>query len=215
MSAKNDHLDTLKEIRSLMERSARFISLSGLSGVFAGLFALGGAASVYLYTHKVPFDGQVINYYPYDGAENWGLSYPVFFIVVALTVIAGAITSGIFFTTRRAKKKGLKFWDRSTYRLIVNAAIPLIVGGLFCIGLITHFAFELVAPATLVFYGMALLHASKYTLPDIRYLGMLEMFLGLIGIFFTGYGLELWALGFGVLHIVYGIWMYYNYERGK
>ena len=55
MDKRNEHLETLSEIRSLMERSSRFISLSGLSGVAAGVFALMGAAMVYVYLRMVPF----------------------------------------------------------------------------------------------------------------------------------------------------------------
>jgi hypothetical protein len=70
-----------------------------------------------------------------------------------------------------------------------------------------------VAPATLVFYGLALVNGSKYTLNDIRNIGYLEAGLGVVSMFVPGYGLWFWALGFGVLHIVYGVTMYYKYER--
>ena len=121
--------------------------------------------------------------------------------------------SGIYFTTRKAKRKGQKIWDKTSQRLLLNLAIPLVVGGIYCLQLIRSGNLGLVAPTTLIFYGLALINASKYTLSDIRYLGFSEILLGLIGLIFIGNGLELWALGFGVLHIVYGIVMYVKYER--
>ena len=123
-----------------------------------------------------------------------------------------AVASGIYFTTRKARRKGQKIWDQSALRMLTNLAIPLVVGGIFCLVLYRERQLLLVAPATLVFYGLALVNGSKYTLDDIRYLGFCQILLGIIGLFFPGYGLELWAIGFGALHIVYGLVMYRKYE---
>ena len=214
MDNNERHLETLSEIRSLMERSSRFISLSGLSGVAAGIFALLGAAAVYFYLDLTPFTGGKRAYYVAAATANkWGMNYLTFFFLDAAIVLLGALSAGIFFTTRKAKQKGQKIWDALTKRLLINMAIPLVAGGIFCIGLLSHDLFGLVAPSTLIFYGLACVNASKYTLTDIRYLGICEIILGLIALFFIGYGLEFWALGFGVLHIVYGTLMYFKYER--
>ena len=213
MDKRNEHLENLSEIRSLMERSSRFISLSGLSGVAAGIFALLGAAAVYAYLEMVPFDHQELYYVVAKSSSKWGMSYLQFFAFVAASVLILAVSSGIFFTTRKAKQKGQKIFDKSTMRLLINLLIPLIVGGVFCLTLIRYGSFGIVPPSTLVFYGLALVNGSKYTLDDIRYLGYLEIILGLIAMNYLGFGLEFWAIGFGVLHIVYGTIMYYKYER--
>ena len=213
MDKRNEHLENLSEIRSLMERSSRFISLSGLSGVAAGLFAILGAGAVYAYLDMVPFDHKELYYVVAKSSSKWGMNYLQFFALVASSVLVLAVSSGIFFTTRKAKKKGQKIFDKSTMRLLINLIIPLIAGGIFCLTLIRYGHFGLVAPSTLVFYGLALVNGSKYTLDDIRYLGYLEIILGLIGMNYLGFGLEFWAIGFGVLHIVYGTIMYYKYER--
>lgn len=213
MDSQTNHLETLSEIRSLMERSSRFISLSGLSGVAAGIFALLGAAAVYLFLEITPFSGKKSYYVEAATIEKWGMDYLTFFLLDATFVLVLALGAGIFFTTRKAKKKGQKIWDQLTQRLLINMAIPLVSGGIFCLGLLYHGLFGLLAPATLVFYGLACVNASKYTLTDIRYLGILEILLGLIALFNVGYGLEFWAIGFGVLHIIYGLMMYYKYDR--
>lgn len=213
MNEKQRHLDQLAEIRSIMERSSRFISLSGLSGVGAGISALLGAAVVYWYLGLVPFANKKAYYVFAEHSHKWGMHYLTFFIIVAAGVLLLALASGIFFTTRKARQKGLKLWDASSKRLLINMTIPLVAGGIFCLGLMYNNMFGLVAPATLVFYGLACLNASKYTLDDIRYLGIMEIILGLIALFCIGYGLEFWALGFGVLHIFYGLKMYYKYEQ--
>jgi hypothetical protein len=214
MDKRNEHLEHLSEIRSLMERSSRFISLSGLSGVAAGMFALLGAAMVYIYLGLTPFAHKKMYYVVAESVDKWGMDYMTFFFLDAAIVLFLALLSGLFFSFRNAKRRGEKIaWDALSRRLLISMALPLIAGGIFCLGLIYHNVFGLVAPATLIFYGLACINASKYTLKDIGNLGMLEVALGLISLFNIGYGLEFWAIGFGLLHIVYGILMYYKYER--
>ena len=213
MNKKNDDpLKALSDIRSLMERSTRFISLSGLSGVSAGIFALIGAALVFYYFDVTPFEGRL--YYTINSSNPmWGIPPLKFMVLVAACVFILALCSALFFTMRKAKLKGQKLWDRTSLRLLINMVIPLIAGGLFCLALMKNHEFGLVAPATLVFYGLACINAGKYTLDEIRNLGIAEVLLGLFGMFYPGLGLELWAIGFGVLHIVYGTLMYYKYDR--
>lgn len=197
----------------MMERSSRFISLSGLSGIAAGIIALLGAGAVYWYLEMNPFDQKRAYYLAARSAEKWGLDYVSFFLLDALIVLLLAVSAGIFFTTRKAKAKGHKIWDPLTRRLLINLMIPLVTGGMFCLALFAHGLIGLIAPSTLVFYGLALINASKYTFNDIRYLGICEIILGMIGPFQLGFGLELWAIGFGLLHIIYGTVMYFKYER--
>lgn len=214
MESRTNPSETLDEIRSLMERSSRFISLSGLSGVAAGLFAIIGATLVYIYLDITPFDGKRLYYVEAIHSTKWGMNYITFFLLDTAFILIGAITCGIFFTTRKAKQKGQKIWDALSKRLLINLFIPLATGGIFCLGLFYHGFFGFLAPTTLVFYGLALVNASKYTLNDIRNLGYCEIALGLLSLFFLGYGLEVWVIGFGILHIIYGSLMYWKYERG-
>jgi hypothetical protein len=216
MITQNEHLDDLKEIRTIMERSSRFISLSGLTGVFAGTLALLGALSVYLYQQDY-FLGRYFNRGIFDRSQLLSAaefrSLVVFLLLVAFIVLVLALGFGILFTTRNARRKGLPIWDSTAKRMLINLFIPLVAGGIFCLALLYHHHIYLVAPATLVFYGLALINASKYTLNEIRYLGITEVILGLISIFFAGYSLIFWAVGFGILHIVYGTTMYWKNER--
>ncbi len=212
MNSQKEHLENLSEIRSIMERSTKFISLSGLSGVAAGIAALIGAGMVYLYLDTSPFSHSTHYYVKAEGIEKWGLNYLEFFFIDATLVLLAALSFGFYFTSRRAKQKQQKMWDATSLRLGINMFIPLATGGLFCLALLYHGFIGLIAPSTLLFYGLALVNGSKYTLNDIRNLGLLEIALGLISMVFIGYGLEFWAIGFGVLHIIYGILMYNKYE---
>lgn len=205
MESKNYHED-LSHIRSMMERSSRFISLSGLSGVFAGLVALAGAVYVYFV-----FQRENISYF--EGNRNVfspGLVKEL--SLIGFAILALALLSGYYFTARKSKANNLKIWDKTTQRLLFNFGVPLLTGALFCLGLLYHHLFVLIAPATLIFYGLALINAEKYTLTDVKYLGYCQIILGLLAFFFLGWGLVFWAFGFGVLHIVYGLMMYKKYR---
>jgi hypothetical protein len=212
MKNESEHLETLSEIRSLMERSSRFISLNGFAGVFAGIFALIGAYAAYQHLHLHFFQP---NYYQYsvttEGYRN--ASFYIFFLTDALLVLMASLAVAIALSVRKARKKELKLWDNTGRRLLYNMLIPLVGGGLFCLILIYHGFVGLVAPATLLFYGLALINASKYTFNDIRYLGLVEVGVGLAAAIWIGYGLLFWAFGFGVMHIIYGIILYYKYEQ--
>ncbi len=216
MDTQNEHLKNLHEIRSIMERSTRFISLSGLTGVFAGSVALLGALAVYVF-HREFFFSRYQNrgvFLPEELMSGSELSnFILFSFVDAFVVLALALSFGVFFTTRNARRKGLPFWDATVKRMLVNLLIPLVSGGVFCLILLYHHLIYLIAPSTLIFYGLALINASKFTLDDVRYLGICEIVLGLVAMVFVGYGLVFWAIGFGVLHIVYGLAMYMKYER--
>lgn len=204
MESKNYHED-LAHIRSMMERSSRFISLSGLSGVFAGLVALLGAVYVYFVFQREGIDF-------FDGKRNvFSEDLVRELAIIGAGILVLAVLSGYIFTARKSKEKNLQIWDQTTKRLLFNFAVPLITGGLFCLGLLYHEIFVFVAPTTLIFYGLALVNASKYTFTDIQYLGLCQIVLGLLSFFFLGWGLVFWAFGFGVLHIVYGLVMHKKY----
>ncbi|WP_300685253.1 hypothetical protein [Chryseobacterium sp.] len=205
MDSKNYHED-LSHIRSMMERSSRFISLSGLSGVCAGLAAIIGAVYVYFV-----FQREGISYF--DGDRNiLGPALVKELVLIGAIILVVAVLSGYIFTANKSKKKGLKIWDATTKRLLVTFAVPLVAGGFFCLGLLYHHLFVFIPSATLIFYGLALVSAERYTLPDVKYLGYLEIILGLFSLFFLGWGLVFWAVGFGILHIVYGLIMHKKYQ---
>jgi hypothetical protein len=208
MDKNQEHLNNLAEIRSLMEKSSTFISLSGLSGMSAGIIGLVTAVYVYLRFESLFSPG---GSYTVEPAFSYGTVTSL--IVIAVIVLILTFGAAIFFTSRKAKKKGLPVWNSSAKRLVVNLFIPLAAGGVFCLILLYHGIYGLIAPAMLLFYGLALLNASKYTLNDIKYLGISELTLGLIAAFWFQYSFLLWALGFGVLNIIYGIMMYIKYER--
>lgn len=205
MDSKN-YQEDLSHIRSIMEKSSRFISLSGLSGVFIGIFAILGATYVYFAfkREKIDYFGRYAKVYEFD--------FVLEMVLVAIIVLFFSLAVAVFFAVRKSKQKSLPIWTTSTKLLLVNFSIPLMVGGVFCLALLYHNNAVFLAPSTLIFYGLALINAEKYTYSDIKYLGICEVFLGLTSMFFLGYGLVFWVIGFGVLHIIYGLVMYKKYQ---
>ncbi|MEL6536642.1 MAG: hypothetical protein AAFQ98_14585 [Bacteroidota bacterium] len=207
MKEDQNYQEDLTHIRDIMERSSRFLSLSGLSGVMAGIYALVGAVLAFLILNQREELPQWKRLHPNDPFIAQQMA------VLGIIILVAAVGTGFYLSRRRARKMGVKFMSATGMRLIINLLIPLGTGGLFVLMITYQGYYGLAAPLMLIFYGLSLLNASKYTLPDIRSLGIAEVILGLINTAFIGYGLYFWAVGFGVLHIIYGVAMYQKYER--
>lgn len=202
--------EALREIRSIMDRSARIISLSGWSGIWAGTVALIGAFIGERWLQQPEYKG--IGSTLYASATHFD-SYTVNFIFLGIAVFATAMGGVIFFTQRKAARMGRKAWNNASRMMLAQLFYPVFAGGVFCLLFIYYGCGMFVAPACLVFYGLALLSAGRHTFSDIRYLGMLDVALGCAAMFFPGHGLIFWGLGFGVLHIFYGIMMRGKYDQ--
>ena len=212
MEAK-DYLNDLKDIKSMMSQLTQFISLSGLSGIFAGIYALIGS-----YIGHSLF----LNYYKLLQTAEFSSNHDAYFymkelegniIIIALSVLVLSIITAYFLTVSKAKRLNEKVWNGASKKLILSFSIPLITGGIFGLLLVQNQYWNLVAPITLIFYGLACENASKYTFRDVRYLGITQIILGLICVQYPGFGLYFWAAGFGVCHIIYGGLMYFKYDR--
>ncbi len=208
MKTEQDYIKDITEIRSMMERSTRFLSLTGWSGILAGVYALIGAGIAYM----VFYTDDVMLRYNTIGREEAGDVMIPFFLLAAVVLIF-ALSTAVLLSWRKARKNKEVLWNAAARRLVINLAIPLVTGGVFAFILYSKGYIGLIAPVTLIFYGLALLNASKFTFEEVRYFGVIEIVLGLIATWFIGYGLLFWAVGFGIMHIVYGIYMHLKYER--
>lgn len=205
MEDKDIHAE-LSSIRDLMERSAKFISLSGLSGVMAGVYAFIGAGIGYNL-----LQGEYATLRERHTYNEELLIVKLFVVAVAVLVLS--IGTGIWLSVRKAKRTGQSVWNAGSKRLLINMAIPLVSGGLFTMILVYRGYYGVVAPTTMIFYGMSLVAGSHYTYSGIRSLGILEILLGLLCAVMPGYGLIFWSIGFGLLHIIYGTVMHFRYDK--
>lgn len=193
----NTNIEDLKHIRSMMERSSKFLSLSGISGILAGVIALVGAAVAYMFMQgRIQVTGILL--------------YDLFILAGIVLICAGGM--GFYFSVKKAKKMGSKFWMPVTLQILKDFGVPMVLGGLFCLLLIYQHATHMVAAAMLIFYGLALISAGSRTYKDIKILGICEILLGILAGIFVHNGLLFWSIGFGVMHILYGIIMYYKYD---
>src|SRR5260221_361289 len=125
MNQIDDPARDLTEIRSMMERSSKFLSLSGMAGVGAGCAALAGAAAAWWRRGLR------------EGTE--GAPGPAGFLTAdAVAVLILALGLAAFFTTRRARTDGIAVWSGTTKRLLLALLVPLSTGGIFSLLLWYH-----------------------------------------------------------------------------
>ncbi len=206
MKKEQDYSRDIAEIRSMMERSSKFLSLSGWAGIMAGIYALAGASIAYKIFNFNP--GEIV----YSSTESLPSGLPMV-ILLAIVIFILAIGTAIFLSCKKASQKGEKVWNAASRRLIINMAVPLAAGGILILVLLSKGLIGLIAPFTLLFYGLALFNAGKFTYGDVKVLGVVQIILGLISCWFIEYSILFWAIGFGIVHIVYGIYMHLKYER--
>jgi uncharacterized Tic20 family protein len=204
MNKDQQQLEALQDIRKMMKDSSKFLSLSGLSGIIAGAYALIGAFAVHQLLKTRLNAG-------YEGQTDDNLIFKISLIGIAVLLLS--ITTAYFFSVRKAKKINQKLYDHTSKKVFWSMFIPLAAGGFFCCALLYHDIPLMVSPVMLLFYGLALFNSSKHTVPDIKVLGLLQIGLGLAASFIPEQGLLIWAVGFGVLHIIYGTIVWNKYDR--
>jgi hypothetical protein len=212
MNQQQAHLDAIQDIKKLMERSSKFSALSGFAGVVVGFFALLSIGISYNLLEISPF-GQTS--YLSVLAPN-GIINTKIFNIIALNfgiVLLVSFLTAIWLSNKNAIKKGEQIWDHTSKRMMIHFLIPMFAGGIYCLILFIQNHIALIIPATILFYGLALLNASKYTHDDIKYLGVIMIILGLLASVYLDYALIIWAIGFGLLHILYGSFIYIKYEK--
>ena len=197
----------LASIRTMMERSVKFLSLSGLAGVLAGIYAVIGASIAYWLVYY-PYSPFGIRFFYVNEEQVIGK-----LLITAIIVLILSLGTGYVLSARKAKKLNVNIWNTTSRQLFMNLLVPLVTGGLFILILLSRGYFMIVASACLLFYGLALIMASRHTFEEVRYLGFCEIILGLASALLPGYGLVFWTVGFGILHIIYGSVMYYRYDK--
>lgn len=212
MSQYSEQLKELTHIRSMMEKSTRFVSLSGMTGIAIGLIALAVASIVFIIAKTAPFESPEIFWNFVAGFSGEGTTNSARIALYALAgfALVSSIITGYVFTLKKTKENNVKLWTKTFRLMLINIAIPLAAGGVFCLILINLGLPQMVAGSMLVFYGLALINGAKYTLQDVNSLGLIEIVLGLFTLWLNKYGIEMWAIGFGVLHIIYGAKIYFT-----
>lgn len=208
MNTKQESLQELQQIKKMMERSSKFSSVSGLSGIAAGICALAG-----MWFIVMAMAGWKQKHLGNLNAFRDELTAKL--LLIAFITFAAAAISSFIFIYFRCKKLGIPVFGFTARRVMINITIPLFAGSLFIFRLITTGAYELIAPACLIFYGLGLINSAKYTLSEVKYLGYAQIIIGIINLWILEYGLIFWAVGFGLIHIIYGIIIWWKYEKNE
>jgi len=127
-------------------------------------------------------------------------------------VLVLAFTGAVLLSQRKARKSGHNPWTPVTRRMLASLLIPLATGGLFILLTASRVPACVSASSTLIFYGLAVTSAGKYTFGEVHWLGVLEIVTGMVCLVLPQYTILIWATGFGVIHIGYGLFMHLRYK---
>ncbi|HBS85602.1 MAG: hypothetical protein A2W91_14435 [Bacteroidetes bacterium GWF2_38_335] len=210
MNQKEEQLEALKDIRNLMERSSKFLTLNGFAGVFVGIIAMAGGVITLLWLDNKNMVYE--DFFNVSPSTN-GFSNMYFLFAISGAVLFFSILVSSIMTMSKAKKKNYKIWDATTRKVLFHFFLPMVVGGILCLIFVHKGLFPMVAPFMLIFFGLALISCSKYTFNELKVLGIIETILGLIAAVYLQYGLYFWMVGFGLLNIIYGLFMFFKYEK--
>ncbi|RYE11584.1 MAG: hypothetical protein EOP51_32810 [Sphingobacteriales bacterium] len=206
---EKDLQSELSDLRSLMDRSTKFISLSGLSAMMAGIYALAGIALAWFLIIQSDIELDQYSSVPAEITDKLAIQI----YIIAVVVLVASVLTAVWLTSKKVAKRGEKVWNAARMEVLGKMLTPLIAGGLLMNVFIFKGDYQYVASVSLVFYGLALVAGSYYTLSLIKYLGYFQIVLGLIAAIFPYYGLFFWIGGFGILHIIYGSILHFKYER--
>ena len=203
--------NTINEIRNMMEKSSKILTLSGISAIFVGVYACIAAAVAYYITGGTCCFFAKIPALYLDTHQKLRILW-----LVATLLIILCLATVFILSYRKAKRNNKRFvFDRTARRLLWYFFLPLVVGGVLCLAFIMQDNYAPLVAFMLIFYGTALINVSGYTYSNTRYLGYAEILLGFVNCFMETHHLLCWTLGFGVFHIIYGILFYLKYDRRK
>ena len=197
-------LQSLQEIKSMMQRTSKFTSISGWSGVWVGVVGLLAALVAYFIIFNQEM--QLYGLQP-DNTRDFEL------IILAFVTLVIACVGGFYFMIRKTNKDQEKFITPTTKRILIRFIFVLLIGAAICFCLYRQLSFVYMAPTTLLFYGLVLYNIARDTVIEIKYLAYTEILLGIFSFYFIANGLLFWALGFGLAHVIFGLIMVKKYEN--
>lgn len=175
-------IDNLQFIRETMERSAVFTSVPGYGGALMGATAMGAAIIAYNQSR----------------VENW--------LIVWLVEAVLAFAIGLFALWQKAKNSNVSLASVPA-RKFASAFAPPIIAGIILTALFYYRGFYPFLPCVwLTLYGTAVVTGGAFSVRIVPIVGWIFVAFGAVAAFApSSWGNLLMALGFGVLHIVFGL----------
>lgn len=174
--------DDLHFIRRTMERGPAFTAVPGWGGVVMGVSALAAAGIASARS----------------AAEGW--------LVVWLAEAVVAVAIGIGAMRRKARHAGLPLLSGTGRKFVLSFLPPAVAGVLLTLALYRAGLLGLVPGTWLLLYGAAVITAGTFSVKAVPVMGLCFMALG--GIAFLApptWGDPLLAVGFGGLHLGFGV----------
>ena len=200
--SKKDYLKDISEIKNMMNKSSRFNSLSGISGIATGIYAIIGSLIGYQYVTK--------NNIEISNLDRFHFS--LLFADLVLIIFLSLITS-LIITRRKVKVDGISSGSILTKKMLSNFLIILIPSTIYVLILILNHDFVGAGSLMLFFYGASLINASHNTLEEIKTLGLIEIVLGILIILIPAFAFWIWLIGAGIIHVIFGLYMYFKHEN--
>ena len=170
--------DNLRFIRETMERAGSFTAVPGWGGIAMGISAI--IAAVLAGKEQDP--------------ALW-LRVWIIELIVAMLLASATMTL-------KARRARTSLFMGPARRFAMAFAPPVMVGGVLTWALAWREQFELLPAVWLLLYGAGIIAGGMYSVRVVPIMGGLFFMLGLLALFLPGN--LLLALGFGVLHIVFG-----------
>lgn len=200
------HLENLSELKGILSRNTRFLSFSGLAGVIAGVLALIGQTVAVMYYLSHP---------EIDITKKLAPEHAIVFLTISAAIMILSVGVGYVLTNKNIKKTGEKLNSGLIKNTLLNICLPIAVGGVMCLMAYMQGHNMVIPSYMLLFYGLALFGGSKYSFDDLKMVGSAFILLGMVSYFDPSLSIFTWGLGFGILHIVYGLQIYFQRERKR
>lgn len=174
-------IDNLAFIRETMERSSVFTSVPGYGGMLMGITAI---VAAYIASIQPTI-------------REW--------LIVWLIEASLAFLIGLLAMWQKTKLSNSSLLSTPARKLLLNSLPPFLCGIVITLGLWRFGIFEIMIPIWLLLYGAAVVTGGSYSVKAVPIMGWCFLAVGTIAFFVpTAYGNLLMAIGFGVLHIVFG-----------
>lgn len=174
----------------------------------AGIY---GLLAAYIAIFQLDFDPILLQSIGYTSGEAFAELRAMMVLAALLLVLS--IGTAAWMARRKANKQGEVVWTAASRRLLTDLAVPLLTGGLLLLAFTWLGAFSLLLPISLVFYGITLYQAGPVIYTALRILGLLNLALGFLALLLPEHAMLFWAAGFGLLHIIYGLFIHFRYEK--
>jgi len=174
------------------------LSLHGKTGVIVGIFSLLFIYFIQYFTGEFSHSNGIFSVLPISFVEVILVGISIIFILISYLLV-------VFINKRRRKKHHLTGWEVSSKKIRLTFLIHIIIGGILLFFYLKYGYLKYIIPTSILLYGVACIIVNKFTIGKTNILGVFFLINTVISFLAPNYQFQLWAVSFGVYHIIYGI----------